>query len=305
MAQSSQRRDQRHFHQSQEDESGHSPQKGVHGGQQEECLGSQVQRLSIERDLLILSAQASNMKIAAQADEIKNLSARLAELEDMSSIHEEASVPSRKPRYHNCIRPDFSTHINHLASLDVKRQYVLDDSERRELLREEVAVSYDLCEAVYVDLVTGNIKNLYASVGPSHPKWCEVLFGERRLFEIFLEFERQLFKDLGLNQDAIQRLLETLEKTRQLAEFNIDQLGSDAFSSSFNEIREFLKVLKERDLTRVTQRVAARKVFQVFCLTATVLDAVGPVFFPFLSTEQYAASVTLGGAGLTATSLRL
>lgn len=205
-------------------------------------------------------------------------------------------------QFRECYKPEFYGLVETLAYWERLYKISTDDAERDQLMYKRIAISLDVIEAIYIEAVTFNLEHLKALSPSSRINWGQLSLGDDHRFQVFLYEEEHLFLEAGLSKETVSDLRLLLSRARELAGEQPDEFNIEEFKRIFNDVRDTLRLLKSAKLAEISGIMVRRKVVQVFCIAVTVMDAAGPFVYPFLSYEVYAASVTLGGVGLTATT---
>ncbi len=198
----------------------------------------------------------------------------------------------------------FSERINKINSLLMKYEASVSEKEKEESLRLALVMCCEVLRSIDMEALRTSVKDVFAKADKEEPKWREIIIDGDDHFSFFLGvLEEKVFAQVGINENARNRMRHHLESARFLAK----EMQPDMIVRAVKYLRDDVcleaRVKLAVDKDKADQKAktewywsTSKKAVKTVAAGAIVINSFALVASLGITAPGSAVSISLGGA---------
>lgn len=196
--------------------------------------------------------------------------------------------------------PNFKTDANGLGKYVIEFETAVDDAKKDEHLRKALAVGCQMLKTIDLGQLQERVKEVLASAEEYDRDWFAKIVEDEAHFKYFLRHvESAVLKAAGIETRTRNRILKEIGLLQGTAVERYLEVTAADITDGIAELRRDVCLAKDQAIDASKRRANHTTIVKTLCVIAILTDAVGSAIFPAASPGALAASITVGGVGVS------
>lgn len=196
--------------------------------------------------------------------------------------------------------PNFKTDANELGKYVIEFETAVDDAKKDDYLRKAFAVGCRMLKTIDLDQLQERIKEVVASAEEYDLDWFAKIVEDEANFKYFLKnVESAVLDAAGIETRTRNRILKEIGLLQGTAVERYLEVTAASITHGIAELRRDVCLAKDQEIDASKRRSNHTRIVKTLCVIVILTDAVGSALFPAASLDTFAASIVVGGVGVS------